>query len=149
MNMIPVKKFLELWDKIRELEWQQDGGLAKRVGITPAAIYKMREGLTDKVRPSIVRRIEDQLQYLIQLDQHGKWIIHPREKRESQAIAEYTVLEENSDAAYWKEQALKYKGEMEAVRRSLPSEVVEVILETAKKYDAHRGASKKQLSGKQ
>jgi transcriptional regulator with XRE-family HTH domain len=144
MKAITAEKALQLWDKIKWLEKMTDNELAIKAQVSQGTISKWRSEPKKEIRFSTLRQMEENLGYIFDLDDKGQWEIQKRNSH-----PKYEVEEENENAFYWKEQALKYKGEMEAVRRSLPSEVVEVILETAKKYDAHRGASKKQLSGKQ
>ncbi len=75
MKSIPVKKFLDLWDQLLKIEWEQDAGLAKRIGLTPTAVYHWRAEDVVKVRPSIIKSIEEKLSVKVSLSSTGKWVI--------------------------------------------------------------------------
>lgn len=107
---------------------------ARALSISPQNLYQYMSG---KSAPGAI--IQDRLR---DLGCDIEWLMTGK------TSVEYKAQRENSEAAYWKEQALKYKGEMDAVRRSLSAQVIRVILESTPKTDAHGGKGKKKLPSK-
>lgn len=68
--------FLKLWNEIRQLQRETDRGLCLKVGISPAAVTHWRTGRSKRVKPQLLRQIEERLGYKIQLRGDGGWEIN-------------------------------------------------------------------------